>query len=236
MRPSILLLEAGGNPEGEYLQAPFHRYTAAALRPDLDHGYVSEPEPELDGRTITYTRGKGLGGSSILNFGVFLYGSDEDYNRWSELVGDDEWNWEHAKEIYHAMENYDFKGTSEYKHLADPSLSVHGTTGPLKIGMPPLLERGVVPEMEALIEAGDKINLDPNSGDPTGISIFPFSYSKEGRTTSAIAHLLDAPSNLEVWTNAKAEKLVFEGDKVVGVVTEDGRQGTHSTLLSRNHV
>ncbi|KAF2829120.1 alcohol oxidase [Ophiobolus disseminans] len=226
-KPSILLLEAGSNPDGEYLRAPSHRYSALMLRPDLDHGYVSEPEAGLDGRQVAYARGKGLGGSSILNFGVFLYGSDEDYNRWAELAGGDEdWNWDAAKKAYHAMENYDFAGSAQYKHLADPSTSEHGTSGSLKIGLPPVLEVGVVPQMEALIEAGEKINLDPNSGDPIGISVFPFSYSKEGRTTSAIAHLLDAPGNLEVWTGAKVERLVFSGERVVGVVTEDGREAS----------
>lgn len=220
-----MVLEAGSQPEGEYLRAPFHRYLASALRPDLDHGYVSEPEPALDGRQIPYTRGKGLGGSSILNFGVYLYGSGEDYNRCAELTGDSDWSWNNVKNSFHAIENYDFSGMKEYSHLADPSKSGHGTVGSLKVGLPPQLERGVVPQMEAVLAAGDKLNPDPNSGDPVGISVFPYSYSKEGRCTSAIAHLLNAPNNLEVWTGATVEKLVFEGDKVVGVITADGRQG-----------
>jgi choline dehydrogenase-like flavoprotein len=229
------VLEAGCTPEGEYLREPFHRYSAAILRTDLDHGYVTEPEPGLSGRMVPYQRGKGLGGSSIMNFGVYLYGSSEDYNRWADIVGDDDWNWEHTKERYHAMETYDFEGSSEYSNLANPSTSEHGTTGSLKVGLPPLLEKGVAPQMEALIEAGEKINLDVNSGDPTGLSVFPFSYSTEGRTTSAIAYLTDSPSNLEVWTSAKAVKLLFEGDKVLGIVTEDGRHGMQPHTSYRNH-
>lgn len=31
---------------------------------------------------------------------VYLYGSMEDYDRWSHLVGDETWNWEHTKEIF----------------------------------------------------------------------------------------------------------------------------------------
>ncbi|KAF7680844.1 choline dehydrogenase [Alternaria burnsii] len=223
-KPSVLLLEAGTTPSGDYLRAPYHRYYAQALRPDLDHGYVSEPEPALNSRNIPYTRGKGLGGSSILNFAVYLYGSGEDYNRWSDLVGDESWKWESVKKSFQAIENYDFSGSEDYKHLADPSTNSHGTKGQLKVGLPPVLEQGVVPQMEALAAMGEKINLDLNSGDPIGIAVFPHSYSKEGRSTSAIAHLVDPPSNLEVWTDAKAEKFVWEGKKVVGVVTEDGRE------------
>jgi|TARA_R110002003_G_scaffold232_14_gene16840 choline dehydrogenase-like flavoprotein len=198
----------------------------SVLRPDLDHGYVSEPEPALNGRQITYTRGKGLGGSSILNFGVYLYGSKEDYERWGDLVGDEDWKWDSVKQSFHAIENYDFVGSREYQHLADPSTSQHGTEGKLKVGLPNVLEKGVAPQMEALVSAGEKANLDPNSGDPVGVSVFPYSYSKVGRSTSAGAFLANPPPNLEIWTDAVAEKLVFDGDRVVGIVTADGRQGT----------
>lgn len=196
------------------------------LRPDLDFGYVSEPEPALNNRTITYNRGKGLGGSSILNFGVYLYGSEGDYERWAELVGDSEWGWEKVKDSFHAMEDYDYVGSkSGYKHLADPSTSSHGKTGKLKVGLPPVLEKGAAPHIEALAEAGAELNLDLNSGNPIGIGVFPYSYSKEGRSTSAIAHLKDSPKNLEVWTGAVVERLSWDGERVVGVETGDGRNG-----------
>lgn len=227
--PRILLLEAGTNPSGQYLHAPFHRYHPAMLRPDLDFGYVSEPEPELNNRTITYNRGKGLGGSSILNFGVYLYGSEGDYERWAELVGDSEWGWESVRDSFHSMEEYDYVGsTSGYKHLADPSTSSHGKDGKLKVGLPPVLEKGVAPHMEALAEVGEKINLDLNSGNPVGIGLFPYSYSKEGRSTSAIAHLKDSPKNLEVWTGAVVERLSWDGERVVGVEIGDGRKASAS--------
>ena len=223
----MLLLEAGSKPSGAYLRAPFHRYHANALRPDLDHGYVSEPEPALNERQITYTRGKGLGGSSILNFAVYLYGSSEDYERWGDLVGDEEgeWSWETVHKSFGKIENYDYEGSKAYKHLADPSTNPHGTAGNLKVGLPRELEGGTAPQMEALAEAGLKINLDMNSGDPMGMGIFPNSYSREGRSTSAIAHLLNSPANLHVWTDAKVSKFVWEGKRVTGVVTEDGREG-----------
>ncbi|KAH9882255.1 hypothetical protein J1614_001427 [Plenodomus biglobosus] len=224
-RPSVLVLEAGGNPDGDFLHAPYHRYHPVALRPDLDHGHVSEPEPALSGRRIVYTRGKGLGGSSILNFGVYLYGSGEDYNHWADLVGDDCWKWENVQRCYRLIENYGVTGSESYLHLADPSKNQHGKEGSLKVGLPPVLEAGVVPQMEALVEAGDVINLDPNSGNPVGVSVFPFSYNREGRSTSAGAHLMDAPGNLEVWTDATVQKLLWDGKKVVGVTTADGRQG-----------
>jgi choline dehydrogenase-like flavoprotein len=227
-RPRILLLEAGATPSGAYLRAPFHRFAPAFLRPDLDHGYVSEPEAYLNNRTINYTRGKGLGGSSILNFGVYLYGAKDDYDTWAEETGDAEWGWESVKQAFHDIETYDVG--SGYGGLADASTAGHGKTGLLKVGVPPMLETGVEQQMRALVNAGEKVCLDPNNGDPVGIFVMPYSYSKEGRNTSALAFLKDASENLEIWTGAKAERLVWEGKRVVGVVLEDGRKGTHSCL------
>jgi choline dehydrogenase-like flavoprotein len=156
---------------------------------------------------------------------VYLYGSGEDYNRWAELVGDDSWRWENTQASFKKIENFDTKGAKEYPHLANPSPKDHGHEGVVKVSLPDVLEEGLQPTMEALIKAGEKVNLDPNSGDPVGISIFPSSYSKDGRTTSASAHLVDAPENLVIWTDAAVHKLVFEGTKVVGIETADGRRG-----------
>lgn len=211
------------------------------MRPELGWGYVSEPEEKLGGRQIPYARGKGLGGCSILNFGVYLWGSKRDYERWDELVSGEEdkedgegtFKWENVRRAFQKIENYNFSPSEKYRHLADPSTGQHGTNGKLHVWLPPVLEMAVQPQMEALAQAGEKLNLDPNSGDPVGISIFPATYSKEGRCTSATAHLTNPPNNLEVWTDAKVTELVWEGKKVVGVVTENGREGTPWLLFSR---
>ncbi|KAF2108061.1 choline dehydrogenase [Lophiotrema nucula] len=225
-RPSVLLVEAGGNPEGEYLQAPTHRYAPAFLRPDLQYGYVSTPQRNLNDRTIDYTRGKGLGGSSIMNFQVYLYGSKEDYNRWAELVGDDSWKWEHTKQSFKAIENYDFSGMSGYSHLAKPDPAQHGTDGQVLVCLPPIIEKGSIEGIEAVHKIGDPLNLDFNTGNPIGVGVFPASSSKQGRTTSATAHLVDPPSNLTIWTGAAVHRLLFEGAKVVGIETADGRKAS----------
>jgi choline dehydrogenase-like flavoprotein len=221
----VLLVEAGSKPEGEYLRAPFHRYLPSVLRPDLDHAFVSTPQKALNNRTIPYTRGKGLGGSTILNFALYLYGSAEDYNQWARLVGDNSWNWENTKKSFQAIEQYDFQAADQYLHLAKPKQVDHGEEGMVRVCLPPTLEQGLAYTMESLIANGEKINLDVNSGDPIGVSIFPSSYGKDGRTTSATAHLLDPPDNLTIWTGAPVHRLEFDGTRVVGVRTEDGRQG-----------
>lgn len=224
-RPSVLLVEAGAKPEADAIRAPFFRYSAPFLRPDLDYAYQSTPTKRLNDRIIPYNRGKGLGGSTLLNFQVYLYGSAEDYNRWADLVGDESWRWEHTKQSFQEIETFETRGASAYSHLANPDPKQHGTSGTVKVNLPPILEKGVVPVMEALAGAGEKVNSDFNSGDPVGIGIMPSSSSKDGRTTSASAHLVDAPDNLTIWTDATVHRLRFEGTKVTGIDTADGREG-----------
>jgi len=128
------------------------------------------------------------------------------------------------------METYNCSANSTY---SDPSAAAHGTCGPLKIGLPRVLEKGVGPQIEALRDAGEAVNLDPNDGDVLGVSVFPWSYSEGGRQSSAIAHLCEERGNLEVWTGARVERLVWEGGRVVGVVCGDGRGGMFCSYYGR---
>lgn len=43
---------------------------------------------------MPYSRGGGLGGSSLTNFMGYYYWLSADYERWADLVGDDVWKWE----------------------------------------------------------------------------------------------------------------------------------------------
>jgi len=61
----------------------------------VDWNYVKEPQKiganVFANRSIPIPRGKILGGSNELNFMLHVRGTPEDYNLWSEMVGDDTW-------------------------------------------------------------------------------------------------------------------------------------------------
>ena len=89
----ILLIEAGGenvDPEHERFG---ERHWTFATAPGYDWGYKTVPQEHLGGREIDYTRGKGLGGSSAVNFCVYTRGPSSDYDQCSDMVGDKSWNW-----------------------------------------------------------------------------------------------------------------------------------------------
>lgn len=71
-----------------------HRHMLPFISPKLDHGYLTVPQEGLVRRRLPYLRGKGLGGSTLTNFMIYLSGAKDDYDRWAELTEDDAWKWE----------------------------------------------------------------------------------------------------------------------------------------------
>jgi choline dehydrogenase-like flavoprotein len=91
----VLLLEAGEESEQLADRIAGERLTFWENGgTHLDHGYKTVPQNEIGGREIPYARGKGLGGSTLINMSVWDYGSKEEFNEWAKLVGDDVWDWE----------------------------------------------------------------------------------------------------------------------------------------------
>jgi choline dehydrogenase-like flavoprotein len=72
----------------------------AFTRPELQHGYFTTPQAAFMDRKLPYVRGKGLGGSSVINFMSYNYGPSADYERWAEAVGDNAWRWGRVRERF----------------------------------------------------------------------------------------------------------------------------------------
>jgi choline dehydrogenase-like flavoprotein len=194
------------------------RYNNFMTFPDYNWGYKSAPQKHLNGRQIDYSRGRGLGGSSRINFACYTIGPKHDYDHWAELVGDDFFNWENSRRRYNAIESYEMDIDSKYKKYADPRHADHGKSGPLSISYPKLWERGLSEAMDAFQENGASINTDINSGDPIGFGICPSTASKGMRTTSATAFLKNPPENLTIVTDSPTTKILMDKDLVVGVI------------------
>lgn len=79
--------------------------------------YTTVPQSRLDGRILTYPRGRVLGGSSsiskfllivfilegysfLIDFLVYTRGSNEGYDQWANLTGDDSWAWSNLEPFY----------------------------------------------------------------------------------------------------------------------------------------
>jgi choline dehydrogenase-like flavoprotein len=221
--PSVLLIEAGGKNDEISARVDAERWITR-MNPHQNWSYKSIPQPQLDGRVIDLDRGKGLGGSSAVNFSCWTVGPSADYDEIARLMGDDEWKWTNAMERYKRIESY-HAGPLEIPEGANaylsPDLKKHGLTGPIKIGFPRIWEKSFKTNVDAMYEAGVPHNPDHNSGDPLGLAFCASTAYRGVRSTSADA-LVGAPKNLTVMTDTEIARITFDGGRARGVETMDG--------------
>ncbi|KAH7024877.1 putative glucose-methanol-choline oxidoreductase [Microdochium trichocladiopsis] len=233
-RPRVLLLEAGGPNAERDLRVDGQRFTTL-MTSGMNWGYKTTPQAECNNREIDYSRGRGLGGSSAINFGVYSYGARDDYDEWARLVGDDTFSWDKMQQRFKALESFNMKtpagldGGAASKYAA-PDAAVHGTTGPLKVGYAKEWEDDLTQTLDVFVSGGWPANPDHNSGNPLGISVLINSAQGGVRTTAS--DLLDPrPENLTVLTDAPVARVLFnktassasEKPKAVGVETATGK-------------
>lgn len=193
------------------------------MNQDLNWGYKTSPQEHCNNREIDYSRGKGLGGSSAINFGVFTRGARDDYDEWARIVGDDAFNWEAMVGRFKSLETFHGRLPSgiDSKYAA-PNPDDHGTSGPLNVGYAAEWERDLPAMLDLFEEAGFPLNPDHNSGNPIGMSVL-INSSHKGLRSTAKDLLTPTPENLTVVTSSEVEKVILEGSKAVGVECDGKR-------------
>ncbi|KAF7513499.1 hypothetical protein GJ744_008793 [Endocarpon pusillum] len=216
-RPKVLLIEAGGHDENKANRVHGDRWLHRT-KPSRAWGYETVPQTHLGNRRIPYDRGKGLGGSSLINFSVCQYGSRDDYDEIAHIVGDDDWKWVKAQErfrqliTYHPMPPHAPKG---YKKYLDPAVSDHGQNGALHVSVPPVWEKPMIDLIAVWEAAGYNLNKDLNNGE-IGLAVSPWTMFNGYRTTAADL-LQDAPCNLTILTDVQVERILFKDKMTTGV-------------------
>ena len=228
---NVLLLEAGGDNFGESTRYLSDRFQTL-MQPGMNWGYQTAPQFHFNNRQLDYSRGKCLGGSSALNFAGWTIGPKQDYNEWARLVEDDSFDWEHSRRRLDSIAHVNLSVDVKYQKYYQPVANDHANNGQLSIECPAVWERGLVGAMNAADDFGLPINKDINSGDPTGLGLFPATSKNGIRMTAADAFISDPPANLTVQTHCPVHKVISEGNRAIGVRTEGDRQ---CNFLSSNH-
>jgi choline dehydrogenase len=205
----VLVLEAG-RMDAKW---DFYIHMPAALTRPIgnrfyDWKYESEPEPFMGGRRIYHARGKVLGGSSSINGMIFQRGNPLDLERWAGDPGMQSWSYASCLPYFKRMETC-LAGADEYR----------GGDGPL------LLERGPATNplfgafFEAVQQAGYSLTDDVNGYRQEGFARFDRNIRRGRRLSAARAYLhpvMKRP-NLTVETRAHVMRVLFEGNRAVGV-------------------
>jgi choline dehydrogenase len=205
----VVLIEAGGRDWNPLIHIPAG-YIKLLDHPKLTWGFTAEPDPGVNGRAILYPRGRVLGGSSSINGMIYVRGQPEDFDHWAQL-GNRGWSWDDVLPY--------FKRAEDWEGEAD---EFHGKGGPLltsRTADKPLLCHKII---EAGIEIGleyheDVNHLPPGAGDNIGW----VQQTRRGRRRQSAAHTYLRPAkqrpNLEIITNALAQRVLFGGARAVGV-------------------
>jgi choline dehydrogenase len=222
-RYHVLLVEAGNRDRNLWIRVPMG-YSRLIANPHLNWMYESEPEPELDGRTIYQPAGRVLGGTSSINGMVYMRGHPADYDEWHQL-GCTGWDWESVLPYFKRAEDQE-RGADEF----------HGVGGPLSVSDPlvrwELADRWIA----AAIEAGLPPNNDFNGARQEGAGHFQNTTKRGRRWSAADAYLRPARTrrNLTIQTNAQATRILIEDGKAVGVAFVS--QGARHTARVRGEL
>ncbi|PCG91297.1 Glucose-methanol-choline oxidoreductase [Penicillium occitanis (nom. inval.)] len=220
--PKVLLLEAGTRNDDKTFRVSGKRWITF-MEPNLNWGYKTTPQEHCNGREIDYCRGKCLGGSSAINFGVYTVGARDDYDRWAAEVGDSTFNWKNMQSRFKALETFSGEiARPEHQRYGAPQTTDHGDKGALGIGYAAEWESDLPLILDAFEQAGLPRNLDHNSGNPIGMSLMINSV-RDGVRTTAADLVKSAPDNLVFMASSPVQRVIIEGNKAVGVES-NGKQ------------
>ncbi|KAI0313068.1 alcohol oxidase [Amylostereum chailletii] len=208
---SVLIIEAGSNDEGiEELQIPF---TASGVLTNVSliWNYTTVPQNALGRRSLPYTRGRVLGGSSSINLLFFTRGSRDDFDRFANVTGDEGWSW--SKMFPFMLKAETFTPPVDHRNITGEfNASVHGTNGPLLTTLSASPGDFDAPNLETTqVDPGQfPFNLDSNSGDTIGLSWIQSTSGNGIRSSSATAYLHPAlgRQNLDLLLNTQVTRIL----------------------------
>ena len=227
---SVLLLEAGG-PDYRF---DFRTQMPAALAFPLqgrryNWAYETDPEPYMNNRRMECGRGKGLGGSSLINGMCYIRGNALDFDGWAKEPGLEDWSYLDCLPYFRKAETRDI-GPNDY----------HGGDGPVSVTTP---KAGNNPLFHAMVEAGVQAGYprtdDLNGYQQEGFGPMDRTVTPEGRRAATGRGYLDQARGrptLTLVTHALSDRILFSGKRAIGVSYLVGNGDNPVTAHARREV
>jgi choline dehydrogenase-like flavoprotein len=220
----VLLLEAGRDWRAD--EAPWEVMTPNPIPiihqrefqekwqwPNLLTRRVAEQEPRF------YWRGKGLGGSSMMNGQIAIRGVADAFDEWAAL-GCSGWSARDIMPLFSVIED----------DLAFGDREGHGSGGPLPVYRAPPEKWGPIDRglRDAALASGYSWCDDVNGPDGEGVACYPINSRDSRRITTNEAYLEPARgrANLEIRGFALVDRVLFKDGKATGVRVQIQGQGT----------
>lgn len=218
-RPQVALIEAGRPKPSIFSTIPAGMAALVPFRNPYNYGFRTTPQPGLGNRSGYVPRGRGVGGSSLINAMIYIRGQPEDYDSWA-AAGCTGWAWRDVLPL--------FRRSEANSRGAD---KLHGGDGPLHVS--DLVSPGPLAHafVEAATAAGYAPNHDFNGPSQEGVGLYQVFQRNGRRHDAGIAYLapylaphlgnLDQTANLSVLAQTQAERIVFDGRRASGVAVRD---------------
>lgn len=211
----VLLVEAGGPDNNPDIHEP--KKLLNLWGSDLDWKYFTTEQPGLNGRQVMITRGKVVGGCSSLYAMIYVRGNPRDFDHWN-FLGNEGWSYQDVLPYFKKSERYE-GGASEF----------HGGDGELWVRQCP----NPTPVAPAFAQAATELGYGGPDWDfngsqqENGGGIYQVNITPEGkRCSTAVAFLkpILARPNLTVKTGSQVSRILFSGNRAVGIeYIQDGQ-------------
>ncbi|XP_049517670.1 glucose dehydrogenase [FAD, quinone] [Dermacentor silvarum] len=224
---TVLLLEAGGLEEASRQVPVTASYN---LGGHDDWAYLTVPQKNaclsFQGQRCPMSRGKVLGGSSVLNFMMYVRGNRHDYDRWAQTYGAAGWSYQDVLPHFKDIEDFRAGPVNEY----------HGTNGEVPVGLANASTPLSKLFLDACKESGYSL-VDYNGATQSGCSRLQINMANGERFSSSKAFIhpvLRTRRNLDVALFSQVTKVNFEGNHAVGVTFT--RYGKAQNVSARREV
>ncbi|MGK7866155.1 GMC family oxidoreductase [Falsiroseomonas sp. E2-1-a20] len=208
---TVCVLEAGPPDRNPFIHIPAG-FIKTLADPGVTWQFKTEAIPMTGGRRISTTQGRTLGGSSSVNGLIYNRGQPADLDSWAQR-GNRGWGYADCLPYYRRSEN----------RIGAKGAEIDESRGRNADGIPITDMDWINPVSEAFIQGCLGLGIprakDYNSGHQAGVGYYQRTIRNGRRISAAVAFLRPAMKrpNLEVRTNARASRILFEGRRAIGI-------------------
>lgn len=206
---SVLLVEAGGSDDVPSVTDVGLWQTN--LGSETDWAFPAEPNQHLNGRSLTLSMGRVLGGGSSINAMLWARGHQADWDFFAAESGNDAWGYQAVLDLYRRIE--DWQGAPDDRRGSGGPVYVQPKHNPHPAG-PAVVEAarclGVVPF------ANPNGKMMEGKGGAASMDLRARGDKRESVFRSYTYPYMDRP-NLTVLSNALVRQVIIERHRAIGV-------------------
>ncbi|KDQ20124.1 hypothetical protein BOTBODRAFT_51464 [Botryobasidium botryosum FD-172 SS1] len=222
---TVCVLEAGHDNFDEPATMIPSQYGIHFGNPQFDWDFSTIPQPHSNNNVFRWQRGKGLGGTSAMNFSLYMRPPTFDIDA-IERLGNPGWNWKRYLQYSKKAETFQQPTPEEVEtHQCYINSDYMGKEGPLRIGLPFKVSQCDIITRKTFNNLGVKTQTDPISGVWQPLTSMDRQTGIRSYSVTAYYKVNQSRKNLTVLTRAPARKLIL-------TTADDGFHTSHGVTAT----